>query len=722
MNMKIRVKRKLHPTGQLSIFAILIFQVLFIFFAMSLNIALVVHDKINLQNSVDLAAYYGAMKQAEMMNAIAHINYQIRQSWKLLSWRYRVLGSMGITDYDPSPWRPALPRDEAHILPTYYPETPAKPGPYFFCVAHKYWGGFIGNSFTPDRDFASDEDMMCINMEDTTPRLSIPRVTATLGWFGNTMRAISRSVSDANTFLNTQCRFYSYNSWLLGIMSFIHFRRDQSARKYMIKKLAETMAGEGPIGNHPHGTDLNGNSIADGVKKTFEKNLSFINKEAFDRGGPEQLKQFNSLWKAAPQEWLTDQEFLTSGFYSNFTVVGGGCERTLDYINTAPAVVSGQPLTNDLLERIGIHDSWPCNDPEKCNPSAGLKKRGNFIVFYSVKAELDYKNQIFLPFRRDIKLKAKAFAKPFGGRIGPDRSADLLLPRFDNSDPAAAQNEMESGITPFEFDNKYAPNYSRYPGDELGLRSKYVHHYWAKHIKNTPKTKKNIKNYIKTNYYPLDNDPLARRYTPPGLNALARKWEIAAVAPDLFDVTYFTILPYYMHTYFPKIISLLGTSAHYIRGDMGVYKHGVEFKKTSTILEQVGYHNSDPNKNIWKDIHHSSPPLSRLKEPFFYKIQNLALLLTGWNPPKKKYQRGDNDYEATLNKTNFAKCSTWVHSNSGPSINPNSLTTKGKIANGCIYGGRTGYSVKMISEDFLRGFSSTATNKFPEGDPDWYQP
>ena len=61
-------KRRQKQKGQISIFAILIFPVLFMIFAMSINITLVVHDKINLQNSVDLAAYYGAMKQAEMLN------------------------------------------------------------------------------------------------------------------------------------------------------------------------------------------------------------------------------------------------------------------------------------------------------------------------------------------------------------------------------------------------------------------------------------------------------------------------------------------------------------------------------------------------------------------------------------------------------------------------------------------------------------------------------
>ena len=88
-------KKKLNEKGQVAIFVALIFQLLFLFFAMIINVGLLIHHKINLQNSVDLAAYYGAMKQGETLNAIGHINYQIRQSWKLLTWRYRELGTAG---------------------------------------------------------------------------------------------------------------------------------------------------------------------------------------------------------------------------------------------------------------------------------------------------------------------------------------------------------------------------------------------------------------------------------------------------------------------------------------------------------------------------------------------------------------------------------------------------------------------------------------------------
>ena len=708
MKMKTRIRKKLHPTGQLSIFAILIFQVLFVLFAMALNIALVVHDKINLQNSVDLAAYYGAMKQAEMMNTVAHVNYQIRQSWKLLTWRYRVLGSMAQTVFNPGSRS-----NTEHILYPYPYPTAGRPGPSFFCLGHPWWGGLEGSA-TPVTD------MICKDMFSTTRRITVPPVVGTLGGLSVVLTGIRDMGNAINVQLNNQCNFYAYNSWLLGIMSFIHFRRDQAARKYMIHQLAKIMAGDGPTG-HPHGTDLNGNSIAVGVKKTFEKNLSFINKKAFERDIERDinpLKQFNSLQRAQPTSWLMDQEFLTSGFYAHFHGTGAGdCNRAIEYVNYPPTFIAGQAATQNLINEIGNHGSWPCPDPNKCNPSAGLMKKRSFIIFYSVKVELDYKNQIFLPFSQDIKLKAKAFAKPFGGRIGPKTprdfatsrsSADKLLPLLPR-DPTNPPPPMD----PYQFDIKFGPNYSRYPGDLYGLRSKYVSYYWMNHVRGSARGHKNVKHYYPYNY-PHSNDPLARGEIAPGTGVIARKWELAAVAPDLFDITYFTILPYYTYTHFPKVQNLLGTGAFYIRGDLGTYKDGTGQFQGKSILYQVGY-DSSPSKNVWEDLR-STPP--SLEIPFFYKVkpQQLNLLLTGWNPPKKKYQSGDNDYEAAYRKTNFAQCFKWGHQ----VLDIRSPTTKGKIANGCIYGGRTGYSVKMISEDFLRGLRNTS-NPVPTGDPDWYQ-
>ena len=96
------MKNKKLKRGQIVVFMVLIFQMLFVFISMMVNIGLVVHDKINLQNAVDLSAIYGAQRQAEILNALAHINYQIRQSYKLMAWRYFILGNLGAnysTDY-----------------------------------------------------------------------------------------------------------------------------------------------------------------------------------------------------------------------------------------------------------------------------------------------------------------------------------------------------------------------------------------------------------------------------------------------------------------------------------------------------------------------------------------------------------------------------------------------------------------------------------------------
>ena len=703
--MKARVRKKLHPTGQLSIFAILIFQVLFILFAMSLNIALVVHDKINLQNSVDIAAYYGAMKQAEMMNAIAHINYQIRQSWKLLTWRYRVLGSVGATD---TTLRLTTPNDTEHHLPVF--KDPIDEGPYFFCVGHKDWGGFIDHeTLAPRSGPPLGTDNLCMRMNKDIDPPTVPRVTGTLGSFSDLLDEIRNMGISVGAELDRKCNFYGFNSWLLGITAFVHFRKDQSDRKYMIHELAKLLS-EGK------GKDLDDRLIKEGVEKTFEKNLSFINKNSFNKDR-NQLKHFSSLEGAAPDEWLRDQFFYDLGLYSNFHG-SGGCKKQLSFLNTPPVSANSYPLKDSFINQIGRHDPWPaCAGSKQCEASAGLRKIKNFIVFYSVKAELDYEKQIFLPFSQNIILKAKAFAKPFGGRIGPNTedpgtSVDKRLPL----------PTLPYITSPIDIDKYHTPNYSRYPGDPWGLRSKVVHHHWAKYIKSHPPSNA-LQNYLKT-IYPDENDPLARNPSlghPPGI--MARKWELAAVAPDLFDVTYFTILPYYKGAYFPKIRNLIPNKNH-LRGDFGMYRGSLpDHFGGKGILKQVGY-GSRPETDVWSDIRylpgfpaHIVSLYSSFNKPF-YKIKSLNLLLTGWNPPKEKYRPGDNDYEAASDKTNFGKCFLWVHD---AGIVPHSSDTRGKIANGCIYGGRTGYSVKMISEGFLRGFTSPI-NSFPIGDLEWYSP
>ena len=612
--MKKKKTKRLHPTGQLSIFVVLIFQALFILFAMSLNVALVVHDKINLQNSVDIAAYYGAMKQAEMMNAIAHINYQIRQSWKLLVWRYRVLGSMGVTHIPRLSIKPSF-NEKEHIFRVFHPPHYPTAGPYFFCVGHKWWGAFAGGAVT------TNEDRLCIDVGDSISPIAVPSPTGSFWRVSDALNGIKNLATSINFSNQTQCNIYGYDSWLLGVMTFMLFHTDQSNRKYMIKELAEALKDGKEL---PPFNASGTYNIEDGVEETFKNNLSYINKDSYNDPSSK-LEQFSSLDGIPTKEWLGDKPFVTEGLYADLYggVIGTppiGCSKELAQISKPARIVTIDSNVQAILDIINYNNApnWPdCIQPDKCKPSAGIYKKDNFLVFYSVKAEINYKNQIFLPLSRNITLKAKATAMPFGGIIGPPPGTDNLLP--PNSLPSLPPNPY---IFYIEFDRKVAPNYSRYPGDPYGLRSSVVHNYWNMKKPHNIKfnlTEKNTNLYLRNSSGLGKYDSLARMTAAASHNTPARRWELEAISPDLFDVTYFTILPYYTYSHFPRVQSLLGSGNLWIRGDLGT------FKKTTSDF--------DITKAIWDQITEFNAPSS----PYlpFYTIKNPALSLTGWNPPKK---------------------------------------------------------------------------------------
>ncbi len=83
MTEKIRARAE-KARGQILILMILLMTTLIIFFGMVVNIGHLVQAKINLQNSVDLAAMSGASWQARFLNHIALINYRMRQNYKFV--------------------------------------------------------------------------------------------------------------------------------------------------------------------------------------------------------------------------------------------------------------------------------------------------------------------------------------------------------------------------------------------------------------------------------------------------------------------------------------------------------------------------------------------------------------------------------------------------------------------------------------------------------------
>jgi hypothetical protein len=158
-------------------------------------------------------------------------------------------------------------------------------------------------------------------------------------------------------------------------------------------------------------------------------------------------------------------------------------------------------------------------------------------------------------------------------------------------------------------------------------------------------------------------DPLAS-----GSGAWVRNAELAALSPDLFDLTYYSIEPNFDANYMQPLstaASLGLGGGDGVRGDLGS-------RQGPGGLE---------NFNVSKQISSASSYLSSVISFYFYKALSADQLLTAWT------SNSATDYSFA---TNFGRCKT-------PPLpsTPN--------PGDCVGGGRVGYSVKLVSREFLKG-------------------
>jgi hypothetical protein len=629
------MRTTLNERGQTAIFVAMIFQVLFVLFAMSINVGLVVHDKINLQNSVDLAAYYAAQKQAEILNAIGHSNYQIRQSWKLLAWRYRVLGTMG---KDEHPVRKNITSD------TLYPDTER---PTTCVTYYPIWKGV-----------AQGENLCRQSLINIPPLPNVPVIAPFLG-INAVISALSISLINQ---YNGQCRRHGAYNWWFAASSMMAFRIDQSHRKRSIFGLAQNLSG----GNPQDFLDINGNSVFAGVAKTLDKNLTFANKTS---PGGVQIHLFNSLHNVRREEWLPEIQTIPTIIYTDVDN-SSGCESKAVLVESLPQIAEAR---NYALNVLGGNEilPWVQSEPPTTHimhMSMGVEKNPWFMAYVGVMAETRPR-QIFFPFGPAISLKARAYAKPFGGRIGPwyhaswpRSSAVSVGPR---TDPLAPPRTQQNGMLDSPSDITRLPNYSRFPGDQLGLRSGLA----LNGLKDLLALQTSFDEYKQTfrGMVPgAPNDPLAWDYefdrVPP-----VRRYELSAIAPDLFDVTYYGIEPNFSANYFSHIFPNFSK---------------FPFPPETLFRPDLGFRGGAINLYSVQDQMSDAAAFDKRRFDSFYFVREKAHLLTSWAPANQSL---NFDFPE-----NFGKCS----------LPDDDMTVKvpGSCAAG---GGRTGYSVKLVSRDAL---------------------
>lgn len=717
-SMRLRLRSAIsNESGQMSVFLALVFQVLFVFFAMVINIGLLVHDKINLQNSVDLGTYYAAQKQAEILNEIAHLNYQIRQEYKLLAWRYWVLGTLGRDGQGaaPPPQVSAIgsPRPD---FPRIYrpPDGVMREEMPIACLANPHWWEFamlspgrVPNENYCWRGYGTGTSSIPIGMAVSTP--------ATVGINAAAAAFARASRSD----YTLSCINASPLSWAFVASILSDYKFAVAYRKRAIKRLTQNLVAEVPL-------DKDGVPIRNGVIATIEKNLTESNRQGFN---PDFVQLYNGLSQgecsqgAYPGE-RTIKEILTApGLY--FALLRGESGRCLfdwrmqmqwqDIIATGGDLPAWDPT--GVLRAMVAGEPVPTDD---MHSSLGFEKNPWCMAYVGVKAQTSSRKP-FAPFGRASTLVARAFAQPFGGRVGPwyakswprgqETSGPVALPSAGpaatvfNGDPSLSDQinlrtdpltspRLMPGTGGYMYSALTIPNFSRFPGDQYGMRSERslasARHYFLSYNRYAPALNSPLEPrprliwFMGFTFFQQFGDSLAfdnvagAAGTVPAAVMRFRQVEKAAIAPNLFDIAYYSIEPNANLTYLQIARNQpdrYNRGAHVAVGDLG-HRTGVPDLESVNVESQVEAANGGGTNGPGLD--------PSLRASLFWFIQRWEHLLTGWAPHRVTNFAFPNE--------RFGIC------NPGSEAAP-SVMIPGK----CAGGGRVGYSVRLISRAHLRG-------------------
>ena len=760
--------------GQTVVFIILVFQVLFILFAMSLNVAMVVYDKINLQNSLDLAAYYGAKKQTEVLNAMAHINYQMRQNWKLLAWRYRILGTLAQPEGEHTSERGKLywcPQDKneeascesnhnnhcrksadlfrvAGIYPNYCDHQ------YYTCISQDLWRRGIN---------ADDQNFCKLAEIQITPINALPLTAAFLPE-AHKGKAATNLLQNR---ISASCPMEGLLNWLMTQVFLTHFRLDQKDRKIMMEEIYNRTLKEGK--------DLDGNDIFEGAKKVFFGNLTNTNSKNVENLADYSLIEFQSFQQKEFKDLFERLDvrptLLFADVFGEFRGTATNCtvkKRVHFEVSDGSVKISFQEFIKDRIRQGQTHlivqilrnkpDLFDVNqqfysdeDPFAILSLSFFKKKDE-ILYYGLKSEFDYMDhQIFsLNLSSGIQFKASAFAKAFGASFGPQpNQSDPFIPTQRKD---TALQFVVNASDPTLMLYVHQPNFSRWPGDSWGLVDKRLHdpnnnNRWVflnKHISydyDFIHRVYSIQDYLHlTVFESLAGDPLARIENH-DFRTFSRLMELMAVYPDLYDVSYYSILGNYHETYFPKICNLLTGSdcdpnglnpfsspaskgrKAYIRGDFGwpdsdkyIELNGAKKNVwisiapyflhrgpgSSADLDPAGVNipATDGSNKVKPNlvgvnplsISRSSPPAltgGRLFYPWLANPLPGRLLSSWFNPHPLNYK--NYEFNSSVLDKYFLQCE-W------PAL------ARMPVPGACVGIGRTGYSVKLISCEAVRAF------------------
>ncbi len=644
--------------GQASILIAIIFQVLFVFFAMVINVGLLVHDKINLQNSTDIAAYYAAMKQAEVLNSMAQLNYQIHQSWKLFNWRLWVLADAGRnSDYlHPSSGPGSIGSTPQSDAPATWSDAANYP---VVCVTNPLWKQVSGVG-----------ENLCKNINLSLTPLVPPGLIGAQGIFAGVFNIFINGISQQNNLFKNDFSKTGLTNFKMAAMFLTSFKIAAARRRFAIHNLQQLLIASGTDFN-----DLTGQSVKATTQITLNNNLTASNKA----NGGATFEFQNGLNPQTP--FMVPIEVRAFVPYLDFKI-HSTVAAAVNQLDTASAQDPGHVLYNNLSaawysdyhgspvpetasEFSGESEDFTSN-MKSFDSLIGFEKNPWVLAYVKVSATTHPK-MLFSPITSGsgpaITLTAESYAMPFGGKMGP-WYYDSWPSGKDTSVPGnlVAPTDFSSPRVDVTATSKSIPNYSRYPGDKIGLSSNIARYVGLSQIINKQPPYSDYDNLADTD---PSVDAIVAALPNSTIQPAFRQAEKAAVAPDLFDATYYSVA-YDFPTRYPGAYAGIGGS--------GILKNFSGFDLGNDLPLAI---QSGPS-TIAQIFFPGTPPLWSGAPPFWI-ITQPQHLNTSWS------QGDPGEYDAKQAPLSVGQ--TWE--------NPGDPARKPA-------GGRAGYSVKLVSKHFLQ--------------------
>ena len=316
-----------------------------------------------------------------------------------------------------------------------------------------------------------DKDNLCKKQNNNLPPLPAIGVIAGFNPINQIIRARTEKLRAQS---GQKCgEDAAYNFWFAALI-LKAFREDQKNRKELIYALAKNLS-------KANFTDIDGHPVQSGMQSTLIKNLTYGNGD----GNP-QITFLNSLKGLNKDNWLSEirvsptliyQDFLDNGpekgCISSNTPVGFQGERHPRKENAQKLLDSDLDPSHNLRSFANDDLNMSADPNNTYAYSLGVEKNPWIWAYVGLKVETTPR-QLFFPLGPNVRMVARAFAKPFGGRMGPwygkswpqkaNRSSDS---RNAIIDPLLPLRNLSSGTSIDPADLSRLPNYSRFPGRYL---------------------------------------------------------------------------------------------------------------------------------------------------------------------------------------------------------------------------------------------------------------